>query len=56
MADSNGKYILYHYYPSLPAAIIFTVLFLCTTLLHTFQLLKRRTLYFAPFVVGGCCK
>jgi len=48
-----------HYYlytPSKAAAIIFAILFVITTLLHTFQLIKKKTWYFIPFLLGGICK
>ena len=50
------KYILYHYSPSFAAAAVFIVLFIATTTAHTYQLLRRRTWYFIPFVIGGFCK
>ncbi|KAH6629486.1 RTA1 like protein-domain-containing protein, partial [Boeremia exigua] len=51
--DDPHAYVLYRYYPSQVAAIIFVVLFALTTILHIFQLVKRRTWYFIPLVVGG---
>jgi hypothetical protein len=45
----------YHYDPSLVGAIIFTILFLATTSLHTYQLLATRTWFMTPLVVGGFC-
>ncbi|KPM38680.1 hypothetical protein AK830_g7859 [Neonectria ditissima] len=42
----------YHYNPSLAAAVIFTVIFALSALLHTFQLIRARTWYFVPFVIG----
>ncbi|KAE8440858.1 hypothetical protein EG329_006375 [Mollisiaceae sp. DMI_Dod_QoI] len=53
MADSDSTYEAYRYYPSLAAAVIFIVLFLCTTSFHLYQLLRTRTWYFIPFVIGG---
>ena len=55
-SDSAPKFVLYHYDPSLAAACVFAVMFGVSTLLHIFQLLRRRTWYFIPFVVGGTCK
>ncbi|KAN0073889.1 RTA1 like domain containing protein [Elaphomyces granulatus] len=52
-SDSAPKFILYHYDPSLAAACIFTVMFGVSTLLHVFQLLRKRTWYFIPFIVGA---
>ncbi|KAE8396156.1 RTA1 like protein-domain-containing protein [Aspergillus alliaceus] len=43
----------YRYYPSLAAAAIFTILFAATTFFHLYQLIRRRTWFFIPFVIGG---
>ncbi|OOF90142.1 hypothetical protein ASPCADRAFT_20587, partial [Aspergillus carbonarius ITEM 5010] len=43
----------YRYNPSLAAAVIFIICFLLTTALHTFQLIRTKTLFFIPFLVGG---
>jgi len=56
MTGGVGDFKLYHYTPSLAAAVIFIALFAGTTLLHTFQLIKKRTWYFIPFLIGGFCK
>lgn len=48
-------FILYHYDPSTPAAVVFITLFAITTLLHIFQMVKAKTWYFIPFVIGGIC-
>ncbi len=48
--------MLYEYEPSKVAPIIFIVLFGITTAYHIFQLARRRTWYFIPFVIGGFCK
>jgi hypothetical protein len=53
MAESGFKY--YHYDPSLAAAVLFLILFFLTTTLHLYQLLRTRTWYFIPFLVGGFC-
>lgn len=53
--DDPNAYVLYRYHPSQVAAIIFVVLFGLTTVLHLFQLIKKRTWYFIPLVVGGAC-
>ena len=49
--DYDFKY--YRYNPSLVAAIIFIVLFTLTTSFHLYQLIRTRTWYFIPLVVGG---
>jgi hypothetical protein len=48
-------YILYHYDPSFVAAVIFICLFTTSTLLHLFQMVRMRTWYFIPFLIGGVC-
>ncbi|KAH6672084.1 RTA1 like protein [Halenospora varia] len=54
MADSN-TYVwkFYRYDPSLVAAIIFVVAFFTTTFFHLYQILRTRTWYFTPLVLGG---
>lgn len=46
----------YDYQPSIPAAIVFASLFAVTSMLHTFQLIRHRTWFFIPFVLGGLCE
>ncbi|KAJ5109711.1 RTA-like protein [Penicillium argentinense] len=43
----------YEYYPSLGAAVLFILLFLTITILHTFHLFRTRTWFFIPMVIGG---
>ena len=52
--DLNFKY--YYYEPSMPAAIIFAVLFALATSLHFYQMLRTKTWFMIPFLVGGICK
>lgn len=47
---------LYLYDPSLAAACIFIILFACTAVAHLVVLLKRRTWYFVPFLIGIFCE
>ncbi|KIX01520.1 uncharacterized protein Z518_09246 [Rhinocladiella mackenziei CBS 650.93] len=51
--NENADFKLYQYDPSLTAAVIFIILFLLITLLHTYQLVRTRTWYFIPFCIGG---
>ncbi|KAJ8071191.1 hypothetical protein OCU04_001529 [Sclerotinia nivalis] len=51
MAEDDFKY--YHYDPSIVAAVIFILLFIATTSLHSYQLLRTRTWFMIPFIVGG---
>ncbi|CAO2651437.1 Nn.00g040070.m01.CDS01 [Neocucurbitaria sp. VM-36] len=51
----KGTY-LWKYIPNLPAAITFAILFLILTILHTWRMIKHRTWFCIPFVVGGFCE
>ncbi|KAJ5691897.1 hypothetical protein N7462_001320 [Penicillium macrosclerotiorum] len=54
--STSGEHVafqLYRYTPSLPAAVIFAVLFILTTVYHIYQLAKSRSWYFVAFVLGG---
>jgi hypothetical protein len=53
--NDPDAFVLYRYRPNLAAAVIFIVLFLITTLFHTFQIWRKRTWYFIPLVIGGIC-
>jgi hypothetical protein len=46
----------YKYDPSLPAAAVFAAAFGMSTILHAYQLVRWKTWYFIPFLVGGLCK
>ncbi|PYI17349.1 RTA1-domain-containing protein [Aspergillus japonicus CBS 114.51] len=52
-ARSKSTFVLYEYDPSLPAAVIFAVLFFLTTAVHLFQRVQTHAKYFNPFIVGG---
>ncbi|KAF2014214.1 RTA1-domain-containing protein [Aaosphaeria arxii CBS 175.79] len=54
--DDPNAWVPYRYVPSMPAAVVFVVLFAITTAFHTFQLVKKRTWYFIPLVLGGFCE
>lgn len=49
------EFKFYHYDPSMVGAVIFTIAFLITTSLHSYQLLRTRTWFMIPMVVGGFC-
>ena len=53
MAITEFKF--YHYDPSMVAAIIFIALFLTTTFLHTYQLLRTKAWFMIPLIIGGFC-
>ncbi|KAB8077269.1 RTA1 like protein-domain-containing protein [Aspergillus leporis] len=52
-SESDGGFKLFHYDPSLAAAVIFIICFLATTIQHTYQLFRTRTWFFIPFLLGG---
>uniref|UniRef100_A0A093XCV8 Protein RTM1 n=1 Tax=Talaromyces marneffei PM1 TaxID=1077442 RepID=A0A093XCV8_TALMA len=52
----KGNYYLWYYVPSLPAAIIFLLLFIAATTLHIYRLFKTRTWFCIPFAIGGICR
>jgi hypothetical protein len=58
---SDGKsasinYELYRYIPSIPAAAIFAVVFAILAIAHLIVLIRNRTYFFIPFLVGLFCE
>ncbi|OQD83018.1 hypothetical protein PENANT_c018G11178 [Penicillium antarcticum] len=53
MVSSESGWVAYTYNPSMAAAVIFVILFAVITLLHTFHLIRTRTWFFIPLVIGG---
>ena len=51
----RGGYYLWEYVPSVPAAVIFAVLFLLTTAFVFYRMIRTRTWFSTPFVIGGIC-
>ncbi|GKU04484.1 rta1 protein [Fusarium langsethiae] len=51
-SDAPAAYVFYNYNPSMVAAVIFIVVFGVSSLLHTYQLVRARTWYFIPFLIG----
>ncbi|PKY08355.1 putative RTA1 domain protein [Aspergillus campestris IBT 28561] len=49
----KGTYYLWQYVPSLPAAVIFALLFLLPTLFHIWKICKTRARFCIPFAIGG---
>jgi hypothetical protein len=47
---------LYHYDPSVAAAVVFVFLFLATSFCHVWQMVKERTWFFTAFIFGGACE
>ncbi|KAG4254670.1 hypothetical protein BFJ72_g15155 [Fusarium proliferatum] len=52
-ADGKLDFKLYRYTPSLPGAIVATVIFGILSCLHIWRLSRARAWYFIPFTVGG---
>ncbi|KAK9788099.1 putative RTA1 like protein-domain-containing protein [Seiridium cardinale] len=46
------KFIFYSYKPSMAGAVIFILLFTISAVYHIWLLVKQRTWYFVPFVIG----
>lgn len=53
-AESSFK--LYHYDPSVAAAVVFVILFLATSIYHVWQMVRARTWFFTAFIIGGICE
>jgi hypothetical protein len=56
MSDSGtqyGDFRLYRYDPSMAAAVIFILAFIVITALHFYQMVRTKTYFFVPFVIGG---
>ncbi|KAH6892907.1 RTA1 like protein-domain-containing protein [Thelonectria olida] len=53
--DGKLDFKLYRYTPSLPVAIVATIIFGILTCLHTWRLRRACAWYFIPFTVGGLC-
>ncbi|RAL04331.1 RTA1 domain-containing protein, partial [Aspergillus ibericus CBS 121593] len=46
-------WVAYQYDPSMPAAIIFAALFMISTLWHMYRMIRTRTWFVIPLVIGG---
>lgn len=55
-SGEKQSFTFYNYDPSLPAAAVFVILFALSTLVHIWQMLRSRTWYFIPFLIGCLCK
>ncbi|KAI1845746.1 hypothetical protein JX265_000075 [Neoarthrinium moseri] len=49
----KSGYYVWHYVPSLPASVVFIILFLFITAAHGYKLYKFRLWFCIPFLVGG---
>jgi hypothetical protein len=55
----NGQTIdfaLYRYVPSIAPAVTFVIVFAVLSILHLIRLIRYRTFFFIPFVVGLICE
>ncbi|EYE94952.1 RTA1 domain-containing protein [Aspergillus ruber CBS 135680] len=52
-ASASGGFKAYEYDPSMAAAVIFIILYIVVTFLHTYNLFQTRTWFFIPLVLGG---
>lgn len=52
MEDPNYEFIMYHYTPSLVAAIVITAVFAISSALHIYQSSCTKTMYMLPLVIG----
>ncbi|GJP92767.1 hypothetical protein CBS147343_4733 [Aspergillus niger] len=50
--DSSVSFVLYRYTPSIPAAAIFTAVFIILAIVHTYLAIRHRSKYFIPFIIG----
>jgi hypothetical protein len=55
MSDDGSDFKLYRYHPSMAAAVLFIILFLAITAVHSYQMIRTRVWIFIPFVLGGFC-
>jgi uncharacterized protein YebE (UPF0316 family) len=54
MSDTQyGDFKLYRYDPSMAGAVIFIIAFIAVTALHFYQMIRTKTYFFVPFVIGG---
>ncbi|KAI1379824.1 hypothetical protein F4677DRAFT_295898 [Hypoxylon crocopeplum] len=49
----RGDYYLWQYVPSIPAAVIFAIIFAAITGAHCYRISKTKLWFCLPFVVGG---
>ncbi|KAJ4060505.1 hypothetical protein NW761_002551 [Fusarium oxysporum] len=49
----KGDFYLWSYVPSIPAAVIFIILFLVLSAAHTWKMIHNRLWFCIPFVIGG---
>ncbi|KAF7718086.1 Uncharacterized protein PECH_002423 [Penicillium ucsense] len=47
------EFVFYYFTPSMAAAVIFTLLFASSSILHLYQLVRTRTWFMIPFCIGA---
>ncbi|KAF6825716.1 RTA1 domain protein [Colletotrichum musicola] len=52
----NANWSFYRFEPSTSAAIFFCIIFILTTALHLFQMIRTKTWYLTAFIVAGFCE
>ncbi|KAL0935466.1 RTA1 domain protein [Colletotrichum truncatum] len=52
----NAQWSFYRFEPSMAAAVFFCIVFILTTALHLFQMIRTKTWYLTAFVIGGFCE
>ncbi|KAF4434514.1 RTM1 [Fusarium acutatum] len=52
-SGADGGFALYHYDPSIAAAVIVALVFIGVTLLHFWQLVRERCWFMIPLAIGG---
>jgi hypothetical protein len=56
LQTTKGGYYLWKYLPSVPAAVIFILLFLVMTGLIVWRMFRTKSWFCIPFAIGGFCK
>ena len=46
-------FYLWKYVPNMAAAVIFLILYLAASLMHTWKMIRMRMWFCIPFVIGG---
>lgn len=54
--ELHNGYALWHYVPTIAAAIVFIVVFSLLTIGHAFRMFRHRMWFCIPIVIGGICK
>lgn len=54
--ETHNGYPLWRYIPNVGAAGTFVALFALATAPHVWVMVKRRSWFCIPFVIGGLCK